>query len=327
MASNSTSPKPKKLLDQYRDALNVKHYSARTEETYLFWVKGYILHHNKRHPAEMGAHEINQYLAHLAANKQVSASTQNQALSAILFLYRHVLHLKLDESSLSEFRAQRSKNVPTVLSKDEVKRAMDHLSGVYQIIAQLLYGAGLRVMEAMRLRIQDIDFENHQIIVRDGKGGDDRVTILPQTVVQPLKRHLEQVKYTHEADIQKGLGRVYLPYALDRKYPNANREWLWQYIFPASNLSKDPKTGEVRRHHLHETAVQREIRQAAKLAKIDKHVTPHTFRHSFATHLLQNGCDIRTVQELLGHKDVKTTMIYTHTQMPGGPSVKSPLDL
>jgi integron integrase len=326
MASNSPSPKPRKLLEQYRDALSIRHYSARTQETYLFWVKGYILHHNKRHPSEMGTHEINQYLAHLAANRQVSASTQNQALSAILFLYRHVLHIELDESSLSEFRAQRSKNVPTVLSKDEVKKVMDHLSGVYKIIAQILYGAGLRVMEAMRLRVQDIDFENHQIIVRDGKGGDDRVTILPKAIVKPLMLHLQKVKLAHESDVQNGFGMVYLPYALDRKYPNANKEWVWQYVFPASNLSKDPKTGEVRRHHLHETAVQREVRQAAKLAKIDKHVTPHTFRHSFATHLLQNGCDIRTVQELLGHKDVKTTMIYTHVQSPGGPSVKSPLD-
>jgi len=317
---------PKKLLDQYREALRLKHYSSRTEETYVLWVREYILYHNKRHPAQMSVPEINQFLTHLAVKKEVSASTQNQALSAILFLYRHVLHIDLDDSSLTAFRPRRSKTVPTVLSKDEVKRILNHLSGVYRIIAQIMYGGGLRVMETMRLRVKDIDFENHQIIVRDGKGENDRFTILPDSVVQPLKFHLRQVMLIHESDLANGYGSVYLPHALEHKYPNAKKEWIWQYIFPASELSRDPKTQIMRRHHLHETAVQRAVRQSARLAKIDKHVTPHTFRHSFATHLLQNGYDIRTVQELLGHKDVKTTMIYTHVLQRGGLAVRSPLD-
>jgi integron integrase len=326
MASISPATKPKKLLDQYRDALRIKHYSERTEETYLAWVKDYILFHHKRHPAEMGILEINQYLSHLATEREVSASTQNQALSSILFLYRHVLQIELNESDLSEFRAQQSKNVPTVLSKEEAKAIIGHLSGVYKIIAQVMYGGGLRVMEAMRLRVKDLDFDNRQIIVRDGKGENDRVTILPASLIEPLKLHLRQVKVIHEMDLRNGAGTVYLPYALEQKYLHANRDWIWQYVFPASKLSKDKGTKLIRRHHLHETAVQREVRLAASLAKVDKQVTPHTFRHSFATHLLQAGYDIRTVQELLGHKDVKTTMIYTHVLKLGGFAVKSPLD-
>jgi integron integrase len=341
LPQNTAPPHGKKLLDQYRDAIRIKHYSARTEDTYIQWVKAYILYHNKRHPAEMGIPEINQFLAHLVTQKEVSASTQNQALSSILFLYRHVLHIELDEASLAEFRPQRSKTVPTVLSKEEVKRVFANLTGIYKLIAQVMYGGGLRVMETMRLRVKDIDFDNHQIIVRDGKGENDRVTILPDSLVQPLKLHLRHIKIIHETDLENGFGSVYLPYALERKYPNADKEWMWQYVFPASNLSKvgekvspSPisalEMGEGRdggrRHHLHETAVQRAVRESARLAKIDKHVTPHTFRHSFATHLLQNGYDIRTVQELLGHKDVKTTMIYTHVLQRGGLAVKSPLD-
>jgi integron integrase len=331
---STSSPKEKKLLDQYRDAINLKHYSSRTGDTYILWAREYILFHNKRHPKEMGAPEINQFLTHLASEKKISASTQNQALSAILFLYRHVLHLELEEASLSEFRPQRAKNVPTVLSKDEVKRVIGNLTGVNKLIAQVLYGGGLRVMETMRLRVKDIDFENHQIIVRDGKGEDDRLTMLPDAVIQPLQLHLKYVKIIHEKDLTDGCGLVYLPYALDRKYPNASKDWIWQYIFPAPDLSKDAHTGIVRRHHIHESTVQKAVKQAALLAKINKHVTPHTFRHSFATHLLQSGYDIRTVQELLGHKacpeprrrDVKTTMIYTHVLQRGGFAVKSPLD-
>ena len=317
---------PKKLLDQYRDALRVKHYSPRTEETYIEWVKNFIYFHNKRHPKEMDVPEIGQYITYLASEQKISASSQNQAFSSILFLYRHVLHKPLDEDSLLQYRPQRSKPLPTVLSKDEVKRVFSKLTGVYRLIAQVMYGGGLRVMETMRLRIKDIDFDNRQIIIRDGKGENDRFTILPETLIQPLQLHLQRVKLIHQQDLNDGFGAVYLPNALQRKYPLANREWIWQYVFPASDLSKDKHTGITRRHHIHETAVQKAVKEAARKAGINKHVTPHTFRHSFATHLLQNNYDIRTIQELLGHKDVKTTMIYTHVLQRGGSGVKSPLD-
>lgn len=282
----AASHKGKKLLDQYRDALRVKHYSPRTEDTYLLWVKNYILFHNKRHPKEMGVPEIEQFLCHLASDKTVSASTQNQAFSAILFLYRHILHIELDEIEL----------------------------------------ARLRIMEAVRLRVKDIDFDHHQITVRDGKGENDRFTILPDAVIEPLRLHLQHVKIIHQKDLAEGFGAVYLPFALERKYSNANKDWIWQYLFPAPRRSEDRRTGLTRRHHLHETVIQRAVKDAAQRAKIDKHVTPHTLRHSFATHLLQSGYDIRTIQELLGHKDVKTTMIYTHVLQRGGLAVKSPLD-
>jgi integron integrase len=319
-------PSAPKLLDVYRDALRVKHYSARTEDTYIAWVRNFILFHNKRHPREMGVDEIGQFLTHLAAEKDVSASTQNQACSAILFLYRHTLHIELDEAALARFRPQRSRTVPTVLSKDEVKRLLASLTGTPKLIAQVMYGGGLRVMETMRLRVKDIDFDNHQIVVRDGKGENDRFTILPDSLIQPLRIHLDHVRSIHQKDLLDGFGRVYLPSALEQKYPHANQEWFWQYVFPASDPAKDKRTGFVRRHHIHETVVQKAIREAARRAKIDKHVTPHTLRHSFATHLLQSGYDIRTIQELLGHKDVKTTMIYTHVLQRGGLAVKSPLD-
>ncbi len=332
----SPSPqKEKKLLDQYRDAIELKHYSPRTGDTYIGWVKEYIYFHNPDlkkhgvvscHPKDMGAPEINQFLTHLASVRKVSASTQNQALSALLFLYRHVLHIKLDEASLAEFRPQRALTVPTVLSKDEVRRVLDNLTGVYKLIAQVMYGGGLRVMECMRLRVKDIDFDHFEIVVRDGKGEDDRFTILAETAVPALKLHLQYVKALHEKDLAEGLGAVYLPYALERKYRNAAREYIWQYLFPAPEISTDKRTGIRRRHHIHETTVQKAVQEAARRAKINKHVTPHTFRHSFATHLLQAGYDIRTVQELLGHKDVKTTMIYTHVLQRGGLAVKSPLD-
>ena len=232
----------------------------------------------------------------------------------------------MDEASLNEFRPQRGKNVPTVLSKDEVKRVLENLTGIYKLIAQVMYGGGLRVMECMRLRVKDIDFDNHTIIVRDGKGEDDRITILADSVIEPLRLHLGYVKALHVKDLAEGFGSVYLPYALERKYKNADKDWIWQYLFPAADLSEDPRTGITRRHHLSESTVQKAVKEAARLAKINKHVTPHTFRHSFATHLLQAGYDIRTVQELLGHKDVKTTMIYTHVLQRGGLAVKSPLD-
>lgn len=327
LPATANSPQQgKKLLDQYRDAIRLKHYSYRTEQKYVYWVRAYILFHNKRHPKGMGVVEINQFLSHLVSDKKISGSTQNQALSAILFLYRHVLHIELDETILAEFRPHYAKTIPTVLSKEEAKRVIGNMTGVSKILAQIMYGGGLRVMETMRLRVKDIDFSNRQIIVRDGKGDNDRVTILPEAVIQSLQLHLKQVKITHEKDLADGFGAVYLPFALERKYPNANKDWIWQYVFPASSLFKEAQTGSVRRHHLHETVIQKAVKEAARRAKIDKHVTPHTFRHSFATHLLQNNYDIRTVQELLGHKDVKTTMIYTHVLQRGGLAVKSPLD-
>ena len=316
----------KKLLDQYLEAILVKQYSARTGETYVQWVREYILYHNKRHPKEMAETEINQFITHLVTERKVSASTQNQAISAILFLYRHVLHIGLDETRLAEFRPQRAKTIPTVLAKEEVNRIIDLMQGTNKLIAQVLYGSGLRIMECLRLRVKDMDFANHQIVVRDGKGGGDRVTPLPNTLFQPLKLQIQYVKALHDKDLAAGYGSVYLPYALEQKYHNANKEWTWQYVFPAASLSEDPQTKVTRRHHLDESTIQKAVKEAARLAKITKKVSPHTFRHSFATHLLQNGYDIRTVQELLGHKDVKTTMIYTHVLQRGGLAVKSPLD-
>jgi integron integrase len=325
---------PKKLLDLYRDQIRLKQYSPRTEETYLHWVREFIRHHNPHldrgqvdiHPNQMTVREINQFITHLVVERKVSESTQNQALSAILFLYRNVLQITLDETALLPLRPQKNKRVPTVLSKEEARAVIASLDGVYKLMAQILYGSGLRLMECLRLRIKDVDFDNHQIIVRDGKGGDDRLTMLPDSLVPSLRRHILQVQATHQQDLAKGFGTVYLPYALEKKYPNAHRDWLWQYLFPAPNLSQDPRTGITQRHHIHETALQKAVKEASQVAKIQKRVSPHTFRHSFATHLLQNGYDIRTVQELLGHKDVKTTMIYTHVLQRGGLAVKSPLD-
>jgi len=313
------------VLDQVRDAIRVKHYSIRTEEAYVDWIKRFILFHNKRHPHEMGAAEVEAFLTHLAVDEHVAAATQNQALSALLFLYREVLRKELD-AAIDSVRARKSTHLPTVLTKDEVKQVIAHLSGAHQLMAKLLYGAGLRLLECLRLRVKDIDFERRAIIVRDTKGDEDRVTMLPDSVVAPLKEHLLRVKRLHEQDFAKGLGSVYLPDALDRKLPNASREWLWQYVFPSDRLSVDPRSGCVRRHHADESGLQKAVRQAAKASGITKHVTPHTFRHSFATHLLENHYDIRTVQELLGHKDVKTTMIYTHVLQRGGLAVRSPLD-
>ena len=323
---NTQRPTPKKLLDQYSDNIRLKQYSLRTEKTYIHWVREYILFHNKRHPREMGIEEINQFITHLVVDRKASASTQNQAISAILFLYRNTLHMELDQTSLNFIRPKRGKRVPNVLSVGEVRSVIKNMTGVYKLMAQIMYGSGLRLMECLRLRVKDVDFENHRIIVYDGKGGDDRVTMLPDKIIAPLKEHLEQVKAIHQKDLSKGLGSVYMPYGLDKKYPTAHKQWIWQYVFPASTFITDTESGVTRRHHVHETALQRAIRVAVKTANMNKRVTPHTFRHSFATHLLQNGYDIRTVQELLGHKDVKTTMIYTHVLQRGGLAVKSPLD-
>jgi len=322
----TSSPKGKRLLDQYRDALRVRHYSHRTEETYVYWIRQFILYHKKRHPRDMGVGEINAFITHLATEKNVAASTQNQAISSILFLYRHVLDLQLDETALFPIRPTKPKRLPTVLSPAEAKRVIARMGGVYKIMAQIMYGGGLRLMEVMRLRVKDLDFANRQIIVRDGKGENDRLTVFPDLLLEPLRLHLKGVKAQHDLDLAVGFGTVYLPYALEKKYPHANREFAWQYVFPAPALSVDPASGVKQRHHIGEANLQRAVKRAAKLARINKPVTPHTFRHSFATHLLQNGYDIRTVQELLGHKDVKTTMIYTHVLNRGPKAVKSPLD-
>lgn len=333
--TNTTAPLPpsfppavpgKKLLDQYRQALRNLHYSFRTEETYLSWVRQFILYHKKRHPREMGTAEINDFVTHLVNHRSVSASTQNQAISAILFLYRSVLQIQLDETALLPIRPGKPRRVPTVLSRSEAVKVIGKMDGVHKLMAQIMYGSGLRLMEVMRLRVKDLDFANHQIIVRDGKGENDRVTMFPDILLEPLRLQLQQVRARHDLDLALGFGTVYLPYALERKYPNASREFAWQYVFPAPDLSVDPVSGTRQRHHLSESALQKAVKQAGRLAKIDKPVTPHTFRHSFATHLLENGYDIRTVQELLGHKDVKTTMIYTHVLNRGGRGVRSPLD-
>ena len=321
----STTTKPK-LLDQVRAAIRTRHYSIRTEESYVNWVKKFILFHNKRHPKEMGEKEINEFLTHLAVNRKVAASTQNQALCAIIFLYKHVL--KIDIGDLGEMVwAKKPKNLPVVFTVEEADAVLKKLSGTYQLMARMLYGSGLRLLECLRLRVKDVDFGYHQITVRDGKGSKDRVTMLAEKIVESLTNHLKQVKKIHEQDLKAGYGIVYLPCALERKYPNANKEWGWQYVFPAKQLSIDPRTGIKRRHHIYETVLQKAVKQAIKKAGITKQASCHTFRHSFATHLIETGSDIRTVQELLGHEDIKTTQIYTHVLNKGGLGVKSPLDL
>ena len=315
---------PKKLLDQMRESLRTRHYSLRTEEAYVEWVRRFILFHNKRHPQQMSGAEIGAFLTHLAVERKVAASTQNQALSALLYLYRDVLHQ--DVETFDIVHARKPKRLPVVLTKNEALRVLSSMSGLPQLMAKLLFGSGLRALECLRLRVKDLDFEQHQVVVRDGKGEKDRVTMLPQSLVARLQEHLAHVRQVHASDVAQGYGAVYLPYALELKYPNANREWAWQYVFPAKSLSTDPQTGVIRRHHVSESSLQKAVRAAARLADIAKPVSPHTFRHSFATHLLENGYDIRTVQELLGHKDVKTTMIYTHVLNRGPLSVRSPLD-
>jgi len=304
--------------------LRRKHYSYRTEQAYVDWLRRFILH-GKRHPQEMGAQEIEAFLTHLAVHENVAASTQNQALQAILFLYREVLGREITQP-IQALRARKPKRLPTVLTRPEVQTLLSYLSSTHLLIAQLLYGSGLRLMEALRLRVKDLDFEYRTITVRDGKGEKDRITILPESLIESLSKHLEEVQRLHQQDLSQGYGAVYLPDALARKYPNAEREWGWQWVFPSSRLSPDPRAGVIRRHHLDPTSVQRAIREAARAAGIPKPVTPHTLRHSFATHLLESGYDIRTVQELLGHKDVRTTMIYTHVLQRGGLAVRSPLD-
>ena len=317
--------RPKKLLDQVREAIQRKHYSPRTAESYVHWIKRFIFFNHKRHPNELGEPEIEAFLTHLAVEEHVAASTQNQALSALLFLYRVVLNRDLN-LTFNVVRAERPQRLPTVLTREEVRRVLDHLTGIYQLMARLLYGSGLRLMECVQLRVKDLDFAQHQVIVRNGKGMVDRVTMLPDSLIAPLQDHLARVKRLHDSDLAHGYGSVDLPFALDRKYPNANREWIWQYVFPSSRLARDPATGVMQRWYMSPSTLQREVRQAARLAGITKPVGCHTFRHCFATHLLESGYDIRTVQELLGHKDVKTTMIYTHVLNRGPKAVRSPLD-
>lgn len=317
--------KQPKLLDQVRETIRRKHYSIRTEGAYLDWIKRYIFFHNKRHPAEMGASEIEQFLNHLAVQQNVAASTQNQALSALVFVYRQVLKKDFDWMDNLE-RAKKPQRLPVVLTESESRQVLAHLDGRNWLMASLLYGAGLRLMECIRLRVKDVDFEYRQITVRDGKGQRDRVTMLPESSSEVLRRHLEKVRLVHLRDLSEGYGETYLPYSLARKYKNAGREWAWQYVFPAAKISRDPRSGKLRRHHVDEKSLQRAVKNAVRSARIDKLATCHTFRHSFATHLLKNGHDIRTVQELLGHKDVRTTMIYTHVLNRGGRGVRSPLD-
>lgn len=317
-------PKPR-LLDQVRAKIRTKHYSIRTEQAYVDWIKRFILFHGKRHPETMGKAEIESFLSYLAVDRNVTASTQNQALSALLFLYNEVLGQ--DPGWLENvIRAKRPSRLPVVLTAGEVRAILSRLDGQHWLMASLLYGSGLRLLECVRLRVKDIDFEYGQIMVRDGKGNKDRVTMLPQGLVEPLRTHLEKVRDLHNQDLASGFGEVYLPYALERKYPNASREWSWQYVFPAPGRSIDPRSGKKRRHHADEQGLQRAVKRAVREAGIDKPASCHTFRHSFATHLLQAGHDIRTVQELLGHKDVSTTMIYTHVLNKGGRGVTSPLD-
>ena len=321
----SGQPAGPKLLDEVRRVLRLKHYSIRTEQAYVDWIRRYMVHHGLRHPRGMGGVEVTAFLSHLAVVGNVAASTQNQALAALLFLYKAVLGVELPWLGEVE-RAKRPARLPVVLTQEEARRVVEVLEGSYQIMGTLLYGSGLRLLECLRLRVKDVDFGYLQITVRDGKGGKDRVTMLPVAAVPALREHLERVKVLHDADIADGHGRVMLPDALDRKWANAATEWAWQWVFPAGRRSVDPRSGTVRRHHVLEKNLQNAVRAAGRRAGVAKAVTPHVFRHSFATHLLEAGYDIRTVQELLGHKDVSTTMIYTHVLNKPGLAVRSPLD-
>lgn len=318
----------KKLLDIVRDKIRVKHYSLSTERTYLYWIKYYILFHNKKHPREMAKTEIEQFLTYLATQKKVSPTTQNQAFSAILFLYREVMGIDISDWNIQALRAQERKHIPQVLTKDEVQKVIGELTGIYQLMVQMMYGCGLRMQEVLNLRIKDIDFGFDKVYIWDSKSLKDRTVPLPQVLKLRLKVQVEYAEALHEKDVADGYGTVYLPYALEKKYPNAKYETKWQYLFPMRNVAKDPGSEAIRRHHVHEKTLGRNIKQAAMKAKIHKRVTSHIFRHSYATHLLQSGIDLRSIQELLGHKSVETTMVYTHVvaEMNKG-KVASPLDM
>ena len=321
----TAAPEELKLLDRLRNKIRVKHYSIRTEQAYVDWVRRFVVFHRMRHPKDMGLDEVERFLTFLAVEGRVAASTQNQAKSALLFLYKEVLGSELPWLDGVE-SARRPERLPVVLTVEEVEAILGRMTGTCGLIARLLYGSGMRLMEAVRLRVKDADFRRLECLIRDGKGAKDRVTVLPRALAEPLKAHLVLVRQTHVQDLAAGYGDVYLPFALERKYPSAAREWCWQYVFPAARLSEDPRAAKLRRHHFDEQVVQRAMRQALRDARIEKPATPHTLRHSFATHLLESGYDIRTIQELLGHKDVSTTMIYTHVLNRGGRGVVSPLD-
>jgi integron integrase len=315
-----------KLIQQVREKIRIKHYSLRTEEAYIYWIRKFIHYHYYRNPLLLTEPDLSKFLSYLALHQKTAASTQNQATCALLFLYRDVFQQDLDWIRNIQ-RAKPNFRIPVVFSREEIRMILNQLDGTIWIMVSLLYGSGIRLMECLRLRIKDLDFDSKQIVVRDGKGTRDRVTLLPESLILPLQKHLLRVKALHEMDLHEGFGKVYLPFALQRKYPKANSEWAWQYVFPSSKRSKDPVSNQIRRHHTDESVLQRAVKNAIRNCEITKRGSCHTFRHSFATHLLESGCDIRTVQELLGHKDVSTTMIYTHVTRKGGTGIKSPVDM
>lgn len=321
----TSTNRPPGLIQRYREELQTRHYARRTVKTYEQWLRRFLRFHGMRHPWEMGSGEVNAFLSHLAVNEQVSASTQNQALAALLFLYRNLLERELELDGV--VRARTRQRLPVVLSEAQVRAVRQQLEGEPALVVGLLYGSGLRLMEALRLRVKDLDVERRELTVRDGKGGKDRLTLLPMSLVPALQEHLLQVRSIHRNDLNAGWGRVLMPYALERKYPNASREWGWQWVFPQQKRWRDPETGHQGRHHLDPSVMQKAVKRAVAAAGVSKAASCHTFRHSFATHLLERGQDIRTIQELLGHKDVSTTMIYTHVLNRGPLGVRSPADI